>query len=52
MRNDINIELSIKPNWWRYLGRSRHAWAETNNVHLKEMEWKIVDQIHIAQDRI
>jgi hypothetical protein len=35
----------------RPLGRRRRKWKDNIKVDLKEIGWKAVDWIHIAQDR-
>jgi hypothetical protein len=50
MRNAYKI-LVRKPDGKRPLGRSRHRWEDNIRVDLREIGWKDVDWIHLAQDR-
>jgi len=40
-----------KTEWKRLCGRSRRRWEDNTRMDLKEMGWKVVDSIHLAQDR-
>jgi hypothetical protein len=40
-----------KPEGKRPLGRPRHRWEDNIKFHLREIVWKVVDWIHLAQDR-
>jgi hypothetical protein len=50
MRNPCRI-LVGKPEEKRSLGRSRHVWEANIKLDLREIEWKGVDWMHLAQDR-
>jgi hypothetical protein len=49
MRNGYNT-LFGKPTWKKTLGRSRRR-LEDNIRMDREVVWKVVDWIHLAQDR-
>jgi hypothetical protein len=49
MRN-IHKILVGKPEGKRPLGRPGHRRENNNNMEVKEMGWKSVDWIHLAQD--
>jgi hypothetical protein len=40
-----------KFEWKRPRGRPRHRWQDNIRMNLKEIGWKRVDWIHLAQDR-
>jgi hypothetical protein len=40
-----------KPEGKRPLGRSRRRWEDNIKMYLREIEWKGLDWIHLAQDR-
>jgi hypothetical protein len=48
MRNAYNI-LFVKPEGKRPFGRPRRRWEDIR-MDLREMVWKDVDWIHLAQD--
>jgi hypothetical protein len=50
MRNAHNI-LVGKPKGKRPLGRSMHRWEDNIKMDLREVVWKCVDWIHLAQDK-
>jgi hypothetical protein len=35
----------------RILRRHRHRWEDNIKMYLKEIEWEVMDWIHLAQDR-
>jgi hypothetical protein len=49
MRNAYNI-LVGKPKAKRPLRRTRHKWEEHIGMNLREIQWKDVDWMHLAQD--
>jgi hypothetical protein len=46
MRNSYKILFGI-----RIFGGSRCSWKDDIKMDLREMEWKSVDWIHVAQDK-
>jgi hypothetical protein len=50
MRNEFNIFVG-KPEGKRPSGRPRRRWEDNIRVDLKEIGWKGVDWIQLAQDR-
>jgi hypothetical protein len=50
MRNENNI-LVGKPEGKRPVRRTRCRWEDNIRMDLREIEWKGVDWIHLAQDR-
>jgi hypothetical protein len=50
MRNADNI-LVGKTEGKRPLGRPRRRWEDDIKTDVKEVVWKVVDWIHLAQDR-
>jgi hypothetical protein len=50
MRHTYKI-LVGKPKWNRPPEKSRHRWEGNIRIDLREMEWKDVNLIHLAQDR-
>jgi hypothetical protein len=42
---------SEKPDRKRPLGRLRLRWEDNIKIDLREMGWKIMDWIHLSQDR-
>jgi hypothetical protein len=50
MRNAYKILIGV-PEGKRLLGRPRHRWKDSIIMDLREIEWKVVDWIHLAQDR-
>jgi hypothetical protein len=49
-RNVYNI-LVGKPEGKRPFGRPRHIWEDNIRMDLKEIMWKVVAWMHLAQDR-
>jgi hypothetical protein len=49
-RNAYN-SLVGKLEWKRPLGRSRHKCEDNIRIYLRETGWKVLDWIHLAQDR-
>jgi hypothetical protein len=43
--------LVRKPEGKRSLGTSRHRWEDNIRMDHREIGWKVVDWIHLAQDR-
>jgi hypothetical protein len=35
----------------RPFGRSNQRWKNCSKIEVEEVEWKVVDWIHLAQDR-
>jgi hypothetical protein len=50
MRNPHKI-LVEKPEGRKPLIRPRHRCKDSIRMHLREIEWEVVDWIHVAQDR-
>jgi hypothetical protein len=50
MRNVHKI-LVGKPEGNRPLGRITSGWEDNIKMDLREMKWKVVDWIHLPQDR-
>jgi hypothetical protein len=50
MRNVYNI-LVGRPEGERSLGRPTRKWKGNVIIDLQDISWKIVDWIHLAQDR-
>jgi ribosome biogenesis protein Nip4 len=50
MRNVYKI-LVRKPEQKRPLRRLKHRWEDNIRKDLREIGWKVVDYIHMAQDR-
>jgi hypothetical protein len=50
VRNAYNISVG-KPEGRRPLGRPRRRWEYNTRMDFKEIWWKAVDWIHLAQDR-
>jgi hypothetical protein len=50
MRNTNRI-LVGKPKGIRRIGRTNGRWEDNIEIDPKEIGWKIVDWIHLAQDR-
>jgi hypothetical protein len=50
IRNTYKVLLG-KPNWKRSLGRRMPRWEENIKRDLRDVGWKVVDYIHLAQDR-
>jgi hypothetical protein len=42
---------SGKPEGKRPLRRPRHRWMDNIRLDLREMDWEVMDWIHLAQDR-
>jgi hypothetical protein len=40
-----------KPEGTRPLGRSRRRWKDIIGTYLEEIGWKVIDWMHLAQDR-
>jgi len=51
MRNVLGI-LVGKPGGKKLLGRPKYSWEDNIKMNLKEREWKDVEWIHLAQDRV
>jgi hypothetical protein len=43
--------LAGKPEGKITLGRPRRRWENNTSMHLRGIVWKVVDWIHLAQDR-
>jgi len=50
MRNTYKV-LVGKPELKRTLWRHRRRWKNDIRTGIREIGWKIVDRIHLAQDR-
>jgi hypothetical protein len=50
IRNAYKI-LVRKPEGNRPFGRPRHKWEGNIRMDLREIGWKVVDWVHLAQDR-
>jgi hypothetical protein len=50
MRNAYST-LVGKPEGKRPLGRPRCRWEDNIRINPKEIEWEVVDCMHLAQDR-
>jgi hypothetical protein len=50
MKNACKI-LVRKPGWKRSLGKTGHRWEENIRMDVGEIGWKLVDWIHVDQDR-
>jgi hypothetical protein len=50
MRNAYNI-LVGKPEWKRPLGRPRRRWEDNIRMDLREVVWKDVEWMHLAENR-
>jgi len=50
MRNGYNI-LVGKPDEKKLLGIPRHRWEDNIGMDVRKMRWRIVDWIHLAQNR-
>jgi hypothetical protein len=50
MRNPYSI-LFGRPEGKRPLGRPRRRWEDNIRMDLREIGWKDVDWVHLAQDR-
>jgi len=50
MRNKYNIFVG-KPEGKKQLGRCMRRWEDNIRMDLSEGEWKVVDWIHLSQDR-
>jgi hypothetical protein len=51
IRNAYSI-LVGKPEWKRSLGKCRRRWEDNIRLDLKEIEWEVVDWMHLAQVEI
>jgi hypothetical protein len=51
MRNAYN-SLVGEPEGRRPLGRHRRSWEDNIKMDLREIEWQVVDWIHLAQDGV
>jgi hypothetical protein len=49
IRNEYNI-LVRKPESNRQLGRPRRRWEDNIRIDIREIRWKIMDWIYLAQD--
>jgi len=49
MRNAYNI-LVGKPELKKQFGRSKGRWEDNIRIDVREIWWKAVDWIHLAQD--
>jgi hypothetical protein len=50
MRNGYKIFFG-KPEGKRQLERYGHRWEDNVRIELREIEWQVLDWIHLAQDR-
>jgi hypothetical protein len=50
IRNAYKI-LVEKPEWKRPLGRPGRRWEDNKRIVLREVGWKVVDGMHLVQDR-
>jgi hypothetical protein len=50
MRSAYSILIG-KPERKRPFGRLRHRWEDNIRMNLGEIGWKVVDWVHLAQDR-
>jgi hypothetical protein len=50
LRNAHKVSVR-KPEGKRLLGRHRSRWNGNITMDLREIGWKVVDWIHLAQDR-
>jgi hypothetical protein len=48
-RNIYKIMVG-KPEGKSSLGRTRRRWRDNTKIDLREIGWKVVDWIHVAQD--
>jgi hypothetical protein len=48
---DAYIILVGKPEGKIPIGRPRHRWKDNIRMYLREIGWKSVDWMHLAQDR-
>jgi len=44
--------LALKPGGKRPLARPKRVWKDNITVHLIEIGWEVMHQIHMAEDRI
>ena len=44
--------LALKPRGKRPLSRPKSVWKDNITVHLTEIGWEVMNQIHMAVDRI
>jgi len=52
LRYEKYIKILIrKPEGRRLLGKPGHRWEYNIKMNLREVEWKDVDWMHLAQDR-
>jgi len=49
-RNAYNIFIA-KHEWKSPFSKPRHRWKDNIRMYLKELEWEVVDWVHLAQDR-
>jgi len=50
MGNGYKIVVG-KPEARRPFGRRGHGWEDNIRMDLREVEWEVMDLIHLAQDR-
>jgi hypothetical protein len=50
IRNSYHIFVS-KPEGKRLVGRPKHRWVDNIRMDIREIVWKVVDWMHLAQDR-
>jgi hypothetical protein len=48
---NVYIILVRKPEGKRPLGRPRRRWEYNIIIDLREIVWKVVDCVHLAEDR-